>query len=252
MTAERAVRILDSVPPEIVVHDEPGTCAYLGDRHWRLPLRLPIRALGRAELDERLAAGDRRQGRLLYRASCPDCRACVPLRIDVARFEPSRSQRRALGRGDRQLQVEIGPLELSAERLRLYNRHKQLRGLSRDEQEAGAELYRIVLADTCCESFELRYSLDGELCGVAVVDRGESALSAVYCYYNPDHSRLSPGTYSILKQIELCRTWGLRYLYLGLYIAECHPMAYKALFLPQERLINGRWTVFERSGREQP
>ncbi len=38
-----------------------------------------------------------------------------------------------------------------------------------------------------------------------------------------------------------CRTWGLRYLYLGLYIAECPSMAYKATYLPHERLLHGRW-----------
>jgi arginyl-tRNA--protein-N-Asp/Glu arginylyltransferase len=185
---------------------------------------------------------------LLYHPSCPDCQACVPLRVDVERFEPSRSQRRALSRGNRLLSVEQGPLEVSPERLRLYNRHRQLRGLATDGHETESDTYALVLGDTCCESFELRYLAGDEIIAVAVVDRGEQSLSAVYCYYEPEHSRLNPGTYSILTQIELCRSWGLRYLYLGLYIADCRPMIYKARFLPHELLIDGRWTTVQRAG----
>ena len=85
----------------------------------------------------------------------------------------------------------------------------------------------------------------GVLVGVAVVDRGMTSLSAVYCCYDPHCSRLGLGTYSILKQIELCRRLGLRHLYLGLHIAESKPMAYKARFRPHQRLLSGRWQNFE-------
>ena len=81
---------------------------------------------------------------------------------------------------------------------------------------------------TCCETLEIRYRLGGELVGLAIADRSSEALSAVYCYYDPMHERLSLGTYSILKQLELCRLWGLKYLYLGLYIAESVHMRYMA------------------------
>ncbi|MCY0987962.1 hypothetical protein OV203_12560 [Nannocystis sp. ILAH1] len=44
--------------------------------------------------------------------------------------------------------------------------------------------------------------------------------------YNGGLEPLSPGVFSIMKkQLELCRAWGLRYLYLGLYIRECPSMA---------------------------
>ena len=46
---------------------------------------------------------------------------------------------------------------------------------------------------------------------------------------------------TVLKQLELCRQLDLRYLYLGLYIAACAPMAYKARFIPHERLVDGTW-----------
>jgi arginine-tRNA-protein transferase len=239
-------RLLPGNPPELVVYDKPQRCPYLQDRVARMPLRLPARPLDRQELDERLKAGDRRQGFVLYRTSCPTCTACEPIRLDVERWQPSRSQRRTYARGVDQIHIEIGPPVIDATRVHLYNLHKYGRGLGDGQAAIDADGYREFLVHTCCDSFELRYRVAGELIGIAIVDRAARSLSAVYCYYDPSHISLSIGTFSILKQVELCRTWGLRHLYLGLYISECEKMAYKASYLPHERLVDGAWTEFAR------
>jgi arginine-tRNA-protein transferase len=243
------LRITAGDPPELVVYDEPGPCAYLEGEVWRLPLRLPLRALTREEFGMRLSQGDRRQGRMLYRTGCPSCRACEPIRIEVERFVATRSQRRILRRGNGTIRVMLGPIEVSSERVQLYNVHKQSRDLARDEEEASIDAYQSFLGDSCVESFEMRYDVAGERLGFAIVDRADDALSAVYFYWNPKFRALSPGTYSILKQVELCRRLGLPYLYLGLYIARCATMAYKGGFLPHERLVDGRWQRFDRPPR---
>jgi leucyl-tRNA---protein transferase len=240
-------RLLKGDPPELVVYDKPQRCPYLPERVARLPLRLPARPLSRGELDERLAAGDRRQGYVLYRTACPACRACEPIRIDVAAFVPSRSQMRAFERGERQLRCDLGEPIVDARRVELYNLHKQGRGLGDGQLPIDAEGYRDFLVSSCCDSFELRYRHRGVLVGVAITDRGTQSLSAVYCYYDPALSKLGIGTYSIMKQLELCRRWGLRHLYLGLYIGDCESMAYKGRFLPHERLLDSGWTKFEKT-----
>jgi arginine-tRNA-protein transferase len=235
------LRVLPGSPPELVVYDKPGPCPYFPDRTARLPLRLPARALRRDELDDRLSAGDRRQGLVLYRTACPSCQACEPIRIDAAKFVPSRSHRRVIAKAGSALRVELGPPTADERRVELYNRHKVGRGLTDRQEPIDLDGYRDFLGTTCCDTFELRYWHDDVLIGVAVVDRGKHALSAVYCYYDPRFEKLSPGTFSILKQVELCRQWGLSHLYLGLYIAESPVMRYKARYLPHERLIAGRW-----------
>ena len=226
------------------MHDAPSTCPYLEGQTARLPLRLPIRALRRTEFDRRLSQGDRRQGLLLYRTKCPSCQACEPIRLDVARFEPGRSQRRVFRKGDAELVTELGPLEPTQEKVRLYNRHKHGRNLSAGEDAIDYDGYRAFLGESCCDSFEIRYRHQGKLVGVAITDRSAQALSAVYCYFNPDYGHLSPGTYSILKQVELARRWRLRWVYLGLYIADCAAMAYKGRFLPHDRHRDGAWVEF--------
>ncbi len=228
-------------PPQLLVHDDVEPCPYLPGQLARLPMRFPLRRLSREELDERLAAGDRRQGNMLYHAACPHCQACQSSRVLVRQFQPNRSQRRAYQRGEQSFTVEIGPPTVDALRVDLYNRHKDGRGLNLGEGRIDELGYRSFLVDTCCETFELRYFLDGRLIGVAVADRGETALSAVYCYFDPICSRLSPGVYSVLKHIELCRQWNLEYLYLGFFIAPPSKMSYKCGYQPQERLIGGQW-----------
>ncbi|HYD49081.1 MAG TPA: arginyltransferase [Terriglobales bacterium] len=238
-------RRLSPAPSELLVHDSLTTCPYLPGQVARLPMRLPVRGLRPAEFSERLAGGDRRQGLLLYRPACPMCRACIAVRLDVEEFVPNRTQRRILKRDQAVIDTRIGPPRLSRDRVELYNRHKIERGLLTNDGLIRAEDYEEFLIDSCAETFELAYYVDNRLIGVAIVDRAADALSAVYCYFDPAQAKLSPGTYSILRQVELCRRWGLRYLYLGLYVAGCDALAYKINFHPHERLIDGRWCKFD-------
>jgi arginine-tRNA-protein transferase len=246
MTLSSGLRLLPGKPASLLVHDQAGPCSYLPDRTWRLPLRLPLRDLEADELDEHLAHGDRRQGRLLYRTECPSCCACEPIRVDVESFRPSRTQRRAWHRWQEDIDVEIGPVEIDEARAELFNVHKRGRDLNCDDDDTSIDSYAAFLGNSCCNSFEMRYSVGGERLGIAIVDRGASSMSAVYFYYHPKFSHMSPGVLSIMRQIKMCRSQGRRYLYLGLYIADCAAMNYKARYMPHERLIDGRWQRFER------
>jgi leucyl-tRNA---protein transferase len=239
-------RRLPGAPPEWLVWDETIQCPYLPDQLARLPLRLPARRLQPLELAQRLAAGDRRQGVLLYRPSCATCRACEAIRIDVEQFRMSKTQRRVFRRGEALLRTDIGRPSATAEKVALYNRHKIARNLLIGDGRIDASGYEQFLVESCTDTIELCYWRGDTLVGVAIADRAASALSAVYCFYAPERAALSPGTYSILKQVALCRSWGLRYLYLGLYVGGCSAMQYKARYLPHERLIGGTWQRFER------
>lgn len=231
-------------PAEWVVYDGLTRCPYINGQIARLPMRLPERVLEPAEFEQRLAAGDRRQGMLLYRPRCPLCSACEPIRLRVTDFQPTAAQRRALRQGDRRLEVTLGRPAASPEKVALYNAHKQGRRLWVGDDPIDLEGYEEFLVETCVDSIELEYRHEGRLVGVAIADRSSASLSAVYCYYDPAAANLGVGTYSIMKQMELCRAWGLEFLYLGLYVAECEAMTYKARFNPHERLVQGVWRQF--------
>lgn len=235
----------------MLIRDEEEPCLYLPGRLARQRLRAPLRTLTGAEFDVRLAAGDRRAGPMLYNQACATCSACEPVRVDVRAFAPSRSQRRAHAKAAPAVTVQLGPIEADEARLALYRAHERGRGLDRDGRPPIDLLeFESAFAMSCVEGFELRYSVAGQLAGVAITDRGARSLSAVYTFWDPAHAALSLGTFSILTQIALARRWDLDWLYLGFAIRDNHSMAYKLAFKPHERLIGGAWRRFARDERE--
>lgn len=236
---------------EWLIDDGFSPCPYRPAEIARLPLRLPSRPITREEFAGHLARGDRRQGQLLYRPNCPLCTACQPIRLNTGTFAPSRTHRRVFRHGENYFRTTIGPPTCTPDKVMLYNRHKVERGLMIGEDMIDSFGYEQFLVSTCADTIELTYHHDGDLVGLAVVDRASDALSAVYCFFDPDYGQHSPGTYSVLKLISLCREWQLRDLYLGLYVVACPAMAYKATFLPHERLINGVWQPFESARKHE-
>jgi arginine-tRNA-protein transferase len=92
---------------------------------------------------------------------------------------------------------------------------------------------------------ELQFRLADELIAVSVIDCGQNSVSAVYTYFDPDYSKLSLGTYAILKQIEFCVQTGRQFVYLGMFVKDNRHLSYKARFLPQQRWIAGDWVDFD-------
>ena len=229
----------------IVIQDQPQPCPYLPDTVARMPLRLPIGRLTGEKIDSLLALGYRRSGDFVYRTQCSTCSACEPTRVVVEQFVWTTSMKRVLKRGDAELQMQIGQPESTPSRVELFNAHRLGRNLARNEEPVDVDGYRSFLVESCCDTEELSIWRDDELVAVAVVDRAKNSLSAVYTYFDPKFSRLSLGTYAILKQFQRATQLGLTYLYLGMYVANNQHLNYKARFMPQQRFIQGAWECFD-------
>jgi len=78
---------------------------------------------------------------------------------------------------------------------------------------------------------------------VGFLDLAEVGLSSIYFAYDPEYSQLGLGSYSILREIELCQKLELEYYYLGYFIEECPRMSYKGRFGPHELMDwdSGEW-----------
>lgn len=224
-----------------VIWDQPEPCPYLPTETARLPLRAPPRALTPSQLDEQLAEGDRRSGRLLYRTACPSCSACEPLRVDIERFAPSKSQRRVWRRNAGDVAITIGTPKVDRERVELFNRHKLERGLSRSGEALSDQAYRQWLVDTCCTTLEVGFRLGERLVAVSILDLGQASASSVYHYFDPAESDRSLGVFSALAEMAFLRDRGVRWYYLGLYVRDCDRLNYKADYRPHERLVAGQW-----------
>lgn len=229
---------------QFLVYDGLQRCPYLEGRVARMPLYRQTRLLTPFEADRRFAAAERRMGYSLYHTACPTCSACKGIRLPVADFQPTKSQRRTLARWPADGRIEIDNVSFSDEKLALFNRHKQQRGLADEGDEPMDALsYMTWLVQSCFETIEMRYYLGDRLVGVGILDLGAEAVSSVYFYFDPDPevARLSPGTYSVLQEIELCRQTGRRYHYLGLWVRDCRQLNYKTNFGPHELLLEGDW-----------
>ncbi len=228
----------------LLVSDEPEPCPYISGRTMRLPLRMPTSRLTHDEFDAHLAEGDRRSGPLLYRPDCRACDACEAIRVSVPRFRASRSQRRVWRHNEPEVRVERARPVVSERHVSLYNRHSRERGLSLRPESSSEQDYRFFLVDSCVDTWEYRYFVGAELIAVSILDFGRTSVSSVYHYFDPDHAHRSLGVYSVLKEIEHCDALGLEWYYLGLYVADCDHLNYKANYYPHQRRIRGSWFEF--------
>jgi arginine-tRNA-protein transferase len=227
-----------------LVYDGLQRCPYLDGQIARMPLYRQLRKLTLSETDLRFESAERRVGTCLYRTACPTCSSCQGIRLPVGDFAPTRSQRRVLRRWGDRYRVEVGRATFSTEKLELFNRHKRGRGLVGDDDLPMTPLgYVSWLVQTCFHTIEMRYFYLDKLVGVGVVDLGRVSASSVYFYFDPDDAfaRLSPGVFSVLKEVELCRRTGRDYLYLGLYVRDCRHLSYKSDYHPHEMLRDGHW-----------
>lgn len=190
------------------------------------------------ELDHLLERGWRRFGPAYFRPGCPSCEECVPLRIPVARFRPSRTQRRVL-KSTSEVRLVVRPPLVDQERLDLYHRWHVMqggrRGWSDDSIDAEEYYHQFAFPHPCVREFA--YYHGRRLIAVAIVDETPRALSAVYTYHDPDYRKYSLGTASILYQIEAAKRRGKPWVYLGYRVLGCRSSEYKAKFQPHELLV---------------
>ncbi|CFT88011.1 arginyl-tRNA-protein transferase [Bordetella pertussis] len=164
----------------------------------------------------------------------------MPVRVDAARFEPNRTQRRAW-RSHQALRAFVAELAWSPEHYDLYTRYQQGRhpggGMDEDSRTQYAQFLLTTRVNTRLVEFR---APQGQLAMISIIDVLDDGLSSVYTFYDPDMAG-SLGTYSILWQIEQCRTLDLPWLYLGYWIADSRKMAYKANFRPLQMHVDGAW-----------
>ena len=229
--------------PQFFYTTAPLPCPYLPGRTERKVVT-EITGPDAEALHDRLSrAGFRRSHNIAYAPVCPNCQACVPIRIPTATFRAERTLRRIL-KANADLEGFEVPARATAEQFQLFQRYQQARHGDGDMATMSFYDYRAMVEDTPIETMVVEFrDPDDRLVSACLTDRLGDGLSAVYSFFMPGMSRRSLGTHAILWLIERARACALPYVYLGYWVQESPKMAYKARFRPVEVLTGGVWRV---------
>lgn len=241
--------------PEFYV-TAPQACPYLDGRFERKLFTHLTPDKGPALIDGLLRSGFRRSQNIAYMPYCDGCSACVSVRLIVTEFEPTKSMRRVLQRNADIVATRVKP-KATGEQFALFSAYVSTRHGDGGMADMTAFDYGAMVEDSIIDTSLTEYRLRpaeadpsqrrasaGEvwpLIGVVLVDQLSDGLSMAYSFFDPAFANRSLGTYMILEHADHVLAEGLDYLYLGYQIVGSRKMAYKARFLPQEKLSSAGW-----------
>ncbi len=232
----------------------PQPCAYLVGREER-KVFTTLQGSGAVNVNNTLSLkGFRRSQSVIYRPACVGCAACMSIRIPIAHFAPSRSQRRILARN---ADIVRRPCEAWATetQFNLFRRYLDSRHAGGGMSDMDAFDFASMIDETPINSTVVEYAVaDGEtgtqrLVAACLSDILGDGLSMVYSFFDPSESARSLGAYMILDHVRLAAEMGLQHVYLGYWVPGSPKMDYKVLYRPFELCDGANWRRFQ--DREQ-
>jgi arginine-tRNA-protein transferase len=187
------------------------------------------------QMDLLWALGWRHFGNYFFRYSAShhwgSFRTVMPLRVDLSKFAPSRSQRRALARtGD--LRVVIRDTRIDIAKEGLFHSHRE-----RFKENIPDSIYDFLSEDPAvepCRNREICAYGGDRLLAASFLDIGGQSTSAVYAMFEPSESKRSLGIFTMLEAIRYSRELGCRYYYPGYTYREPSFYDYKKNFAGSE------------------
>ncbi|MBO0858862.1 MAG: arginine-tRNA-protein transferase [Chloracidobacterium sp.] len=172
----------------------------------------------------------------------------IPLRVDLSKFEPSRSQKRVVAR-NRDLRVVFRDTFIDEVKKGLFYRHRE-----RFKDNIPDSIYDFLSEEPAVEPCRNReicvYDRDN-LIAASFLDIGGLSTSAVYAMFEPSESKRSLGVFTMLEAIRYSRDLGCRYYYPGYAYREPSVYDYKKNFTGTEYYDwAGEWRPFTREHRD--
>ena len=218
----------------------PQVCPYLPDRIER-KLFTSIQGDDAQLLNDSLSQqGFRRSQNILYRPSCNECSACLSARINVRKFEPSKSQKKIIRRNKFLMRSSNSPWA-TEEQFDLFQRYLQERHAKGGMADMDVFEFAAMIEESSIETRVIEYHHENLLQSVCLSDFLSDGLSMVYSFFDPDKSKQSLGTFMILDHIALALELELPYLYLGYWVPGSSKMDYKVNFKGVEIFQNNIW-----------
>ena len=224
--------------PLVLSQEHP--CGYLETKIAQSLFVHPSYSITTSTYAHLLEQGFRRSGEEVYAPHCSHCSACIPARLPLKGFKPSKSQRRCM-RKNIETRVNIKPAIFEQAHYDMYLRYQAIRHPEGSMINASPENYFSFLSSSWCNTQFVEFSINNELAGIAIIDQFDEAWSAVYTFFEPKFSDYSLGVYAILWQIQQANLQQKEYLYLGFWLKDCPKMSYKTCYQPIQLLIDKQW-----------
>ncbi|MCP3852966.1 MAG: arginyltransferase [Gammaproteobacteria bacterium] len=217
-------------------------CSYLPDRQANSLFVDPEKEMTSDIYSQLIQQGFRRSGNYVYTPYCKKCHDCIPIRLNVKQFVPSRSQKRCRNK-NKNIEVQACSPVYDNSHYQIYSDYVTSRHAGGGMDEPDNDKYLDFLTSNWAETIFFEFSKNDRPIGVAVTDQLENGLSAVYTFFDPspECQKQSPGVFSILWQIEEAKRRDLEWLYLGYWIKNCTKMSYKDNYQPLEYFYNHHW-----------
>jgi arginyl-tRNA--protein-N-Asp/Glu arginylyltransferase len=141
-----------------------------------------------------------------------DIRRVIPLRVRLAEFSLSKSQRRVL-RKNSDLKTVIAPIEITTDAEAIFARHKHR--FDYGVPDSVYDFLSLSPSKEPCEAKQLSVYAGDSLIAESYFDIGDKAVSGIYAMFEPEYASRSLGIFTMLKEIEFAINSGKEFYYQG-------------------------------------
>ena len=188
--------------------------------------------------------GFRRVENWMYRPVCDNCSACKSYRVDIEKFQTTKSLKR-VSRNFKNFSYKLAKNISNKEHFELFKKYQLDRHSSGSMSNMDEDEFTLMIETSPIRTSLLEFRDQFKnLVGVVLIDIDGKSLSAVYSFFDPKFNKFGLGNYMILQCLSYGKVKKYKYLYLGYYIEELSNMSYKSRFKPGQILNNNEWENF--------
>lgn len=185
--------------------------------------------------------GFRRVENWMYRPVCDNCSACKSYRVDIEKFQITKSLKR-VSRNFKNFSYKLAKNISNKEHFELFKKYQLDRHSDGSMSNMDEDEFTLMIETSPIKTSLLEFRDQFKnLVGVVLIDIDGKNLSAVYSFFDPKFNKFGLGNYMILQCLSYGKVRKYKYLYLGYYIEELTNMSYKSRFKPGQILSNNEW-----------
>lgn len=206
------------------------------------------------KLDIFLAEGWFRSSFMMYKSPIlclnNSVSSIINIRLDINHYSPKKKHRKLLRRNAKKYRVHISDVQLSQQAENLYELSKvKFKGFIHPNLEGYLFAGQ---SSTPFKTKQIEVWHENKLVAISFFDLGNNSVASILGLYDPEYSKDSLGTYTMLLELEYSQTQGLSWYYPGYLVDNDSSFSYK-LTLGDFQMMNhiGEWADQDKIVKEE-